>query len=243
METGGKRNWKLGIQETEDSEIEEVVLRIQGIVCNQELPPIRRPYKVYVPILKRYRTTYSYYSRQPHRRPYLRQSIMLTGLSSPKFNDAIMSIHAIEDIFRRQVTDRNMEVWVPSLFQGHQSIDVGNRYFTPRQHALQDRHISFGLAIDPDNILSEAMGEEFVHTEDNKVEYYEAKKEGRGTKWVTNHLCNQRKLKTAIQTLWYQSKCDTCWGYCGSTDFIRWHIFEREPKQDGNRIKGNTIVG
>jgi hypothetical protein len=108
--------------------------------------------------------------------------MMLTGLSSPKFNDAILSIHAIEDIFRRQAVDGNMEVWVPSAFQGHPSIDVGNRYFTPRQHALQDRQISFSLAIDPENILSEAMGEEFVHTEDNEVEYYEAHKEARGTK-------------------------------------------------------------
>ena len=75
-----------------------------------------------------------------------------------------------------------MEVWVPSTFQGYPSIDVGNQYFTPRQHALQDHQISFSPAIDPDNILSEAMGEEFLHTEDNEVEYYEAHKEARGTK-------------------------------------------------------------
>jgi hypothetical protein len=108
--------------------------------------------------------------------------MMLTGLSSPKFNDAILSIRAIEDIFRRQAVEGNMEVWVPSLFQGHPSIDVGNRYFTPRQHALQDQQISFSQSIDPDNILSDAMGEEFVHTEDNEVEYYEARKEAGRTK-------------------------------------------------------------
>jgi len=106
---------------------------------------------------------------------------MLSGLSSPKFNDAILSVRAIEDIFR-QVADRSMEVWVPSTFQEHSSIDVSNRYFTPRQHALQDRQISFSAVIDPDNILSEALGDEFVHTEDNEVEYYEARKEGKGTK-------------------------------------------------------------
>ena len=91
-------------------------------------------------------------------------------------------MHAIEDIFRRQTAHGDMEVWVPSAFQGHPSIDVGNRYFTPRQHALQDRHTSFSAVIDPDNILSEALGDEFVHTEDNEVEYYEARKEGKGTK-------------------------------------------------------------
>jgi hypothetical protein len=46
--TESNRCWKLGFQETEDSEIDEVVLRIQGIVCNRELPPIRAPFKVYV---------------------------------------------------------------------------------------------------------------------------------------------------------------------------------------------------
>jgi hypothetical protein len=182
MEMGSNRCWKLGVQESEDSEIEEVVLRVQGIVCNRELPPIRRPFKVYVFNIPAVANTYSYHNRQPNRRPYLRQSVMLTGLSSPKFNDAIQSIRAIEDIFRRRAVDGNMEVWVPSNFQGHPSIDVGNRYFTPRQHALQDRQTSFTAAIDPDNILSEGMGEEFVHTEDNEVEYYEARKEGKGTK-------------------------------------------------------------
>ena len=108
--------------------------------------------------------------------------MMLTGLSSPKFDDAIQSMHAIEDIFRRQAVDGTMEMWAPSAFQGHPSIEVGNRYFTPRQHALQDRQISFSLIVDPDNVLSEAMGEEFVHTEDNEVEYYEARKEARGIK-------------------------------------------------------------
>ena len=157
MEMEGHRSWKLGIQEVEDMEIEEVVLRIQGIMCHGELPPIQKPFKVW-------------------------QSIMLTGLSSPKFNDAILSIHAIEDTFRQHIVDGNMEVWDPSSFQGHASIYVGNQYFTPFQHALQDRQISFNPSIDPDNILSEAMGEEFVHTEDNEVKYYEAHKDEKGTK-------------------------------------------------------------
>jgi hypothetical protein len=112
----------------------------------------------------------------------MRQSMMLSGLSLPKFNDAVMSIHAIEDSFRQQAVDGKMDMWVPSAFQGHPSIDVGNRYFTPRQHALQERHISFSLAVDPDNLLSQAMGEDFVHTENNEVEYYETRKEAGRTK-------------------------------------------------------------
>ena len=46
MEMGGNRCWKLGVEDPEDSEIQEVILRIQGVVCNRELPPIRKPFKV-----------------------------------------------------------------------------------------------------------------------------------------------------------------------------------------------------
>ena len=48
MEIGGNGSCKLGTQDSEDSETEEVILHIQGVVCNRELPPIRRPFKVYV---------------------------------------------------------------------------------------------------------------------------------------------------------------------------------------------------
>ena len=48
-----------------------------------------------------------------------------------KFSDAFASMHAIEDMFRQQVADETMEEWVASTFQGHPSIDIGNRYFTP----------------------------------------------------------------------------------------------------------------
>ena len=110
---------------------------------------------------------------------------MLTGLSSPKFDEAMASVCAIQEMFRRESTDVTMEEWTPSMFQEHTSFDVGNRYFTPRQHALQDRQIAFSASIDPDNILANAMGDEFVHTEDNQVEYYEARREGGKTKYIS----------------------------------------------------------
>ena len=39
------RNWKFGTRKDGDVEAEEVVLCIQGIICNQDLPPIQ-PFKV-----------------------------------------------------------------------------------------------------------------------------------------------------------------------------------------------------
>lgn len=116
----------------------------------------------------------------------MRQSVMLTGLSSPLFDEAIAPIYQIQDMFRRRAVINGssgiMEEWGPSLFQGHVSIDVGNRYFTPRKFALQDQQIAFNTNIDPHNILSNAMGDQLVHVEENCVEYYEARKESQGTK-------------------------------------------------------------
>ena len=48
MTMNENRSWKLGAQEQEDSETGEVVLRIQGIVCNRDLPPIKKPFRMYV---------------------------------------------------------------------------------------------------------------------------------------------------------------------------------------------------
>ena len=115
----------------------------------------------------------------------MRQSVTLTGLSSTVFNDVIASTHAIEDMFRQSIMNKTTDIWVPwtpSNFQGHLSIDVGNQYFTPCQQGLQDRQVSFNAVVDPHNILSQAMGNDFIHTDDNEVEYYEAHKDSQGTK-------------------------------------------------------------
>jgi hypothetical protein len=122
-------------------------------------------------------------NREPNRRIYMRQSVMLTGLSSAKFNDALASMRAIEDMFRQMVPHGTMDDWAPSSFRGHTTIDISNRYFTPAHRASQDdEQVLFSVAVDPDRILSMAMGNEFIHTEDNEVEYYEARKSAQGTK-------------------------------------------------------------
>jgi len=46
MALAGSQNWKFGTQKNGEEEAEEVVLRLQGIICNRELPPIQRPYQM-----------------------------------------------------------------------------------------------------------------------------------------------------------------------------------------------------
>ena len=46
MAVAVSQNWKLGTQENKDVDPEEVVLRVQGIICNRDLPPIQRPFEM-----------------------------------------------------------------------------------------------------------------------------------------------------------------------------------------------------
>lgn len=46
MAMAGSQNLKFGTREEGDQEAEEVVLRIQGIICNRDLPPVQKPFKV-----------------------------------------------------------------------------------------------------------------------------------------------------------------------------------------------------
>lgn len=42
----GSQNWKLGTREDRDDEPQEAVLSFQGIIANQDLPPIEKPFEV-----------------------------------------------------------------------------------------------------------------------------------------------------------------------------------------------------
>lgn len=46
MAKAASQNWKLASKEKDNEEAEEVILRVQGIICNQDLPPIERPFEM-----------------------------------------------------------------------------------------------------------------------------------------------------------------------------------------------------
>jgi len=145
MAMAGHMNWKF-VQVAQDQVPEEVVLRIQGIVCSRELPPIRRLYEMYVfclfIVFYFHKVIHILSGRKPNRHFFMQQSVMLTGLSLSMFDKALDSVHAIQDMFQQHMMDGTMEDWAPSVFQEHASIDVSNWYFTPHQNAMLDCHIS-----------------------------------------------------------------------------------------------------
>jgi hypothetical protein len=60
------------------------------------------------------------------------------------------------------------------VFGEYVSIDMSNRYFTPRrQETLGTTEIPFSTDVDPHGFLAKAAGTSLVHTDENAVHYYE----------------------------------------------------------------------
>lgn len=62
-----------------------------------------------------------------------------------------------------------------SHFEEFAAIDASNRYFNPRTGS-QEIECPIAADIDPMGYLKKAAGNLFVHTEENKVRYYEKHK-------------------------------------------------------------------
>ena len=83
----------------------------------------------------------------------------------------IESIQEIQHLLGREFPEGSMEEWVPSSYRNNHAIDIGNRYFTRMQDIGHQTPISFNASIDPYRKLTDAMGNEFVHLEENEVKY------------------------------------------------------------------------
>ncbi|KIM72485.1 hypothetical protein PILCRDRAFT_81820 [Piloderma croceum F 1598] len=146
-------------QMAEDSSmLEEVIVRVQGIFCRKELPPINN------------------ISRNEHARcRYLRQAITISGMGSEYLNKAMDNIMQIHKLFNRQHKDDQLELWQPSAYEDSYGIDASNHYFSARKDNPGSRAIPFLPMVDPKGTLTGLSSSmmNFVHTQENQVQYYE----------------------------------------------------------------------
>ena len=115
-------------------------------------------------------------------RRYWKQSVQLTGLGEPFFEDYVKKIHEIEAIFLRHVQAGSLNTWQENNIDGNSIIFAGNNYFTDRHDRGCQTPIPFPPNVDPHDVLLKAMGQEFVHLQDNEVSYFEANKDKRTNK-------------------------------------------------------------
>lgn len=72
------------------------------------------------------------------------------------------------------------EECINSMFEEWPAIDAANRYFTPKAVARVEDIRPLGIDVDPFGSLNKAASPSFVHTEENKVYYFERKESANG---------------------------------------------------------------
>jgi hypothetical protein len=111
---------------------------------------------------------------------FLRQGVQVTGLGNASFDSLSADIARIHALFKRAIGPFLQDEAAVSQFEGLLAIDASNRYFNPRTGRSQQDECPITADIDPKGYLTKAAGDLFVHTEENKVRYYEKHKGSAG---------------------------------------------------------------
>jgi hypothetical protein len=153
------KRWRLTLPISDATkEIEEVVLRIQGIITHKELPPIQRE---------------KYRKRKAHETKFMRQGVQITGVNSSSFAQSIQTITKLFSLMSRGFQEDDMHPWKPNMFMTYPSINISNRYFYDSRDCQVQASIPLGDSIDPDHYLAGlALASGVIHTVDNQVEYF-----------------------------------------------------------------------
>jgi hypothetical protein len=110
---------------------------------------------------------------QTDRIRFLRQSITLTGFGTDTFEAGIQSLHAVRAFFDRHLPEDKLdEITIIDNCEDHFGIHFTNRYFTTQRESQAERSVEFPTEVDPHGILAGLANEQFMHTEQNEVKYY-----------------------------------------------------------------------
>lgn len=105
-------------------------------------------------------------------RQYIRQGVAFTGLDSLSFKKVMEKIEMIQLMMSDTHAHGAMEDWQPTFTSEHQVVNAHNRYFLRKSLAPNQERVPFDAAVDPQGYLNAMQDSAFIHTHDNRVEYY-----------------------------------------------------------------------
>ena len=105
-------------------------------------------------------------------RRHVRQAVTLAGLGAESFNTLVERMDEIHMMFLNHLPSGTLNESTPSYYRDEVVITSHNRYFTAARWVPNQPRIEFNHKVDPDGHLKSLSNEEFVHIDDNEVEYY-----------------------------------------------------------------------
>ncbi|KAF7981386.1 hypothetical protein HWV62_33875 [Athelia sp. TMB] len=143
--------------------LNEVVLRVQGILCHQQLPPLKH---IQMPS-----------DGNPR---FMKQCIRITGFGDGEFERAVNGAAQLAIFMQENIDPGSVDSWSPDRFQTWSALEFTNRYFV-RQNIEGDMiAVEFGRNVDNEGLLTKIAGTEWVHTEENRVRYFNRVKDEEG---------------------------------------------------------------
>ncbi len=100
----------------------------------------------------------------------VKQSVVITGLGSPEFEDCARAILAVHYQLAAQFPPDVLIPWSPVHENGNVCLEFSNRYFSPIDDPSPA--LDFDTAVDPQGIL-QTLDIAGKYTEENRVLYYE----------------------------------------------------------------------
>ncbi|KAF8953052.1 hypothetical protein BDZ97DRAFT_1630835, partial [Flammula alnicola] len=158
----------------EGKEKAEAVFRLQGVLCAYDLPPL--PAELTPQDGKKKKNNIQHI--------HLRQSVTLTGLSCPGFEQAVQLFNDTYDAMSRSFSGA-MLPWKGGMYEGNSSLSFHARYFTLRRDAPTERGLDFGSGVDPKGLMKGLLAHNMVHTADNKVKYSKRLEEKGQVRYIT----------------------------------------------------------
>ena len=112
-------------------------------------------------------------ARTTERVKYLRQSISLSGFGTTLFEATIEGLANFFALLARPIPPSRLTTnTVIDMLNGKPSINLSNRYFTPKKDAPMSNCVPFPNQVDPHGVLTAMIGDRYIHTEDNVVKYF-----------------------------------------------------------------------
>jgi hypothetical protein len=167
--------------------VEEVVISIQGVIIGKDLPPFNKESKRLVCACQSHIVLeLTFQSR--NKAGFVRQAVTLCGLGAVGYQDTIDGILAIDSYIRRHLPESSVEpmTFISEYGNSGPTLDLANRYFTSRKLAPFEPAIPIDDTIDPHGNLGRLAGLDYVHTEENRVEYSELRRNADGANRYVN---------------------------------------------------------
>lgn len=116
---------------------------------------------------------------------HMKQSVVIIGAGSIGFEKALESVLSVHAAFSRHFKEGELKPWTPYSHSTGLGIQASNRLFTHFKDAAPECVIPIAAGLFTKftkDHTSSAMSGEFLHTTENRVEYFERKARADGTR-------------------------------------------------------------